>query len=112
MQKHVELELSGMTCASCAARIEKSLSRLEGVRAASVNFATGKASVEYDPARLEESDLVQRVENAGYGARVAGTGEASGEARILLEIDGITCAACVARIERALCASLGFTTPR
>ncbi|HOM83275.1 MAG TPA: heavy metal translocating P-type ATPase [Armatimonadota bacterium] len=102
MQKHVELELSGMTCASCAARIEKSLSRLEGVRAASVNFATGKASVEYDPARLEESDLVQRVENAGYGARVAGTGEASGEARILLEIDGITCAACVARIERAL----------
>ncbi|NLC56281.1 MAG: heavy-metal-associated domain-containing protein, partial [Armatimonadetes bacterium] len=70
MREQARLELSGMTCASCAARIEKSLSRLEGVETASVNFATGKAVVSYDGERLQPADLVARVAAAGYGARL------------------------------------------
>jgi Cu+-exporting ATPase len=58
-----------MTCASCAARIEKKLNRVEGVRA-SVNFATETASVTYDPDRTAPEDLVAVVETTGYTARL------------------------------------------
>jgi len=67
-----ELELEGMTCAACAARIEKRLNRLDGVEAA-VNFATESARVAYDPARTGAEDLFAAVEAAGYGAVPAGT---------------------------------------
>jgi len=63
----VELAVGGMTCASCAARIEKRLNRLEGV-SASVNYATEKATVRYDPAAVVPADLVATVEAAGYSA--------------------------------------------
>jgi Cu+-exporting ATPase len=65
----VELTVGGMTCTSCAARIEKKLNRLDGV-AATVNYATEKATVRYDPARFGTSDLVGVVEATGYTARV------------------------------------------
>jgi Cu+-exporting ATPase len=65
-RESVELDISGMTCASCAARIEKKLNKLDGVQA-SVNYATEKALVLYPtPVRIE--DLIQVVENTGYGA--------------------------------------------
>nr|WP_300151052.1 heavy metal translocating P-type ATPase [Propionicimonas sp.] len=65
-RESVELDISGMTCASCAARIEKKLNKLDGVQA-SVNYATEKALVLYpNPVRIE--DLIQVVENTGYGA--------------------------------------------
>jgi Cu+-exporting ATPase len=67
----VRLDLEGMTCASCAARIEKKLNRLDGVEA-TVNFATEQATVHCDPDRVEE--LVATVEAAGYHAREAGAG--------------------------------------
>jgi Cu+-exporting ATPase len=63
----VDLAITGMTCASCAARVEKKLNRLDGV-AASVNFATESARVTF-PASLTVGDLVSVVEQAGYGAR-------------------------------------------
>jgi Cu+-exporting ATPase len=63
----VELEISGMTCAACASRIERRLNRLEGVEAA-VNYATDSAAVRFDPARVEFDDLVRVVEATGYGA--------------------------------------------
>jgi Cu+-exporting ATPase len=63
----VELALEGMTCASCAARIEKRLNGLDGV-AASVNFATEQASVAFDPERVSPDDLIGAVEAAGYHA--------------------------------------------
>ena len=66
---HLDLALSGMTCASCAARIEKKLNRLDGV-AATVNFATEKAAVDYDASRTSPDDLIAAVEAAGYGAAV------------------------------------------
>src|SRR5207237_6771115 len=65
--ERVELAIGGMTCASCAARIERKLNRLDTVTA-SVNFATGTASVAYDPARLEPGELVTTVEATGYTA--------------------------------------------
>ena len=71
----VELDLTGMTCASCANRIERKLNKLDGVTAL-VNFATERAKVTY-PIELTADDLVSTVEAAGYGATVhrrAGTG--------------------------------------
>ncbi|MGH3030860.1 MAG: heavy metal translocating P-type ATPase [Gaiellaceae bacterium] len=62
-----ELRIEGMTCASCAVRIEKKLNTLEGVEAR-VNYATDAASVRYDPARVRLEELVGAVEAAGYRA--------------------------------------------
>jgi len=74
----IELEISGMTCASCANRIERKLNKLDGVTA-TVNYATEKAKVTYDPS-VSPDDLVGAVEAAGYQAALPkpkGTGEAS-----------------------------------
>ena len=65
---HVELSIDGMTCASCAARIEKRLNKLDGVTA-TVNFATERASVDY-PVTVDRHDLVAAVEAAGYSAEL------------------------------------------
>ncbi|HUF20397.1 MAG TPA: heavy metal translocating P-type ATPase, partial [Burkholderiales bacterium] len=103
-----DLPLEGMTCAACAARIEKSLNRLSGVTAA-VNFASERASVNFDPARASPSELVAAVEKAGY--RVP-------QQSIELQIEGMTCAACATRIEKTLnrlpgvVAEVNFATER
>ena len=65
--ERIQLELEGMTCASCAARIERKLNRLESVQAA-VNYATEEAAVSYDPRRVAVDDLIRAVESAGYRA--------------------------------------------
>ncbi|PZQ45179.1 MAG: heavy metal translocating P-type ATPase, partial [Phenylobacterium zucineum] len=65
-RESVELDISGMTCASCAARIEKKLNKLDGVQA-SVNYATEKALVLF-PTAIPVDDLIQVVQNTGYGA--------------------------------------------
>ena len=64
----VDLDISGMTCSSCAMRIEKKLNRLPGVEA-TVNYATERAHVECDP-ELDPAELVRTVEATGYEARV------------------------------------------
>jgi Cu+-exporting ATPase len=64
---HVDLAISGMTCASCAARIERRLNKLEGVTA-TVNFASEQAGVSFDPAVISINDLIGTVEATGYGA--------------------------------------------
>jgi Cu+-exporting ATPase len=65
----LELPIGGMTCASCAARVERSLGDVEGVVDASVNSATETAVVAYDPARVDRGRLVAAVESSGYGIR-------------------------------------------
>ena len=55
-----------MTCASCATRVEKKLSRVEGVEESSVNYATEQATVVYDPEQVEVDDLLEAVSAAGY----------------------------------------------
>ncbi len=81
-RERVLLEIGGMTCASCAARIERKLNRLEGVEA-SVNYATEEAVVAFDPTRVDLDRLVRAVEATGYTAapaRSARAAEESGEA--------------------------------
>ena len=65
--EHIDVPIAGMTCASCAQRVERSLNELDGV-SASVNFATEKATVDFDPATVAPGQLVQAVEAAGYQA--------------------------------------------
>ncbi|MEZ5236706.1 MAG: cation transporter [Acidimicrobiales bacterium] len=66
---HVELAVSGMTCAACAMRIEKKLNRLDGV-SATVNYATEKATVDVSGATTAPGDLIAAIEAAGYGAKL------------------------------------------
>ncbi len=65
----LELPIEGMTCASCAARIERKLNKLDGVLA-TINYATEKAAVEYDASLITHGALVEAVEQAGYSVRV------------------------------------------
>src|SRR5262245_8204324 len=74
-QTEVRLDLEGMTCASCAARIERALNKLDGVEA-TVNLATAQATVTAPPS-VSVEDLVGAVEAAGYGARAAAPAHAS-----------------------------------
>jgi P-type Cu+ transporter len=67
MAERIRLDLDGMTCASCASRIERSLNELDGVEA-TVNLATDQAAVRFDPSVVSVADLVGTVEAAGYGA--------------------------------------------
>jgi Cu+-exporting ATPase len=87
----VELPITGMTCAACARRIERGLSKAEGVTAANVNFATGRATVEYDGERTGVRRLIEVVRDVGYGTSgtafvefvVDDSARASGTARVL-----------------------------
>jgi Cu+-exporting ATPase len=87
------LPITGMTCANCAFTVERSLKKADGVSDATVNFATEQATVFLDPALLKPADLVQRVQEAGYGVVTA---------RVELPITGMTCANCAATVERTL----------
>ncbi|MEM5311266.1 heavy metal translocating P-type ATPase [Paraburkholderia sp. JHI869] len=90
-----ELEVHGMTCASCAMRVEKALAKVPGVTRASVNLATEKATVEASGG-VAPAALVAAVEKAGYEAVPVATETAT------LAIGGMTCASCANRVEKAL----------
>jgi P-type Cu+ transporter len=64
--ERVDLPITGMTCAACANRIEKQLKKQTGVEACSVNFATAKATVNYDPEKTNVANLIQTVKDTGY----------------------------------------------
>src|SRR5262245_34801138 len=66
-EQEVTFPVTGMTCASCVRRVEKALGKVEGVRGASVNLATEKARVVYEPATATPDQLKGAVERAGYG---------------------------------------------
>ncbi|MCP3676220.1 MAG: copper-translocating P-type ATPase [Deltaproteobacteria bacterium] len=82
-----------MSCASCAAKIEKGLGVLAGVDKAPVNFATEKVSISYNPDSVGPADLTEAVRRLGYG---------TGTATATIPIQGMNCASCVAKIEDAL----------
>jgi Cu+-exporting ATPase len=94
----LDLPVTGMSCASCAANVERALRKLDGVREASVNLATSRASVVFEPRLLSIPDLVKAVRDSGYDVAVA-----SEE----LSVEGISCASCVLKIEKALLALPG-----
>ncbi|MFC2997782.1 heavy metal translocating P-type ATPase [Acinetobacter sichuanensis] len=87
------LSIEGMTCASCVGRVEKALKKVDGVESAAVNLATEKAVITSSQP-IDRNTLVKAVERAGYDVPKAQP--------IELIIDGMTCASCVARVEKAL----------
>ncbi len=89
---HWSIAIEGMTCASCVARVEKALKKVDGVAEASVNLATETASVEAAPG-VSLADLTAAVSRAGYDVPVR---------EVRLQIEGMTCASCVGRVEKAL----------
>jgi Cu+-exporting ATPase len=91
--REISLPITGMTCASCVRRVERTLGKVPGVAAASVNLATEQATVTYDPTAVRLADLESAVEKAGYGVR---------REELVLPVTGLTCASCVRRVERAL----------
>jgi Cu+-exporting ATPase len=109
----VELDIGGMTCASCAMRVEKALAKLPGVARASVNLATERARVESDPT-LGPQELADAVRKAGYEATPVANADIAAQTTMNaatpaatsgiteLEIGGMTCAACALRVEKAL----------
>ncbi|MCZ7358583.1 MAG: heavy metal translocating P-type ATPase, partial [Candidatus Methanoperedens sp.] len=86
-------KITGMTCASCAANIEKALNKKDGVKNASVNFSFEKASVEYDSGIVSQSELEEVITSLGYGVA---------KSEIVLKIGGMHCASCALNIETAL----------
>ncbi|MCF8174638.1 MAG: heavy-metal-associated domain-containing protein, partial [Burkholderiaceae bacterium] len=88
----LDLPIAGMTCAACAARIEKQLNKLPGVEAA-VNFASERATVHYQAGNIAPEKMVETIRKAGFEVPPA---------TIELAIGGMTCAACSARIEKQL----------
>ncbi|MGD6834355.1 heavy metal translocating P-type ATPase [Sutcliffiella halmapala] len=70
VKEKAEFLITGMTCAACSSRIEKVLNKLDGINAATVNLALETGTVEYNPSRLTPSDIIARIEKAGYGATV------------------------------------------
>lgn len=90
---HILLPIGGMTCASCAGRVEKALRRLPGVVDASVNLSSEQADVRFDPAQLDPAKLVEAVGRAGYDVP---------HERRELAISGMTCASCSGRVEKVL----------
>lgn len=68
VKEKAEFLITGMTCAACSSRIEKVLGKMEGVNAANVNLALESGTVEYNPSKLKPSDIIARIEKAGYGA--------------------------------------------
>ena len=88
----INLPVEGMTCAACVGHVENALQSVPGVREASVNLGTEKASVEFDPAEVPFQVLEEAVSGAGYKL---GTQTAS------LNIGGMTCSACVSHIENS-----------
>ncbi|WP_410992485.1 heavy metal translocating P-type ATPase [Bacillus cereus] len=92
-QKEANLQISGMTCAACANRIEKGLKKVEGVHEANVNFALEKTKIMYDPTKTNLQQFKEKVEALGYGI-VSDKAE--------FTVSGMTCAACANRVEKRL----------
>ena len=92
-EERVDLPILGMSCASCASTIQKGLSSLKGVDKANVNFANSRATVLYQPQLVKSEDLVSSVRKSGYEV---------GTASVEIPIQGLQCASCVQKIEKAL----------
>ena len=91
-----QYKVTGMTCASCSAHVQKAVSKAQGVASADVNLATEKLTVRFNEAQIGYEQLKKTVEDAGYGLE-----ELSQPRKVELAIEGMTCAACSSAVERA-----------
>jgi Cu+-exporting ATPase len=99
---HLKLSVEGMTCASCVGRVERALRAVPGVASAAVNLAGESAQVRYD-APADAAGIVAALAQAGYPARTA---------EVALDIENMSCASCVGRVEKALAATPGVLEAR
>jgi Cu+-exporting ATPase len=90
--KELSVDITGMTCASCATRIEKVLNKVDGVEA-NVNLAMENAKITYDEEKVNVGDIVDKIEKIGYGVA---------KEKTEFDIRGMTCASCAGRIEKGL----------
>ncbi len=87
------IHITGMTCTTCAATIEKGLAETPGVEKANVSFASEKATLEYDPSKVDLSRIRDTISQTGYGVATR---------KSSFPVSGMTCASCVSRVEEAL----------
>lgn len=99
MNSKETIRISGMSCAACAARVEKVLNNLEGVKNAAVNLAVEKAAVEYDKNIISIEDIIDAIKKLGYDAV---SEQADTISSAVLKVSGMSCAACAARVEKQL----------
>jgi len=116
MVRKETLQVAGMSCAACAARIEKGLNRLDGVNSANVNLALERVDIEYEDSSLSPERFTEVIEKLGYRVIPSQDDDIK---RVTLKIGGMTCAACSARIEKKLnslegvqAANINLTTER
>ena len=72
-----KFDVTGMSCSACSSHVEKSVSKLEGIKTVSVNLLTNSMQVEYDETKLDTGKIIEAVEHAGYGASVKEDGKAA-----------------------------------
>jgi Cu+-exporting ATPase len=96
------IHIKGMTCASCVRRVEKSLQSLDGMENASVNFASEQATVEYDPQILDSVKIREKIREVGYDVVDAASDRKKDRNKTIISVGGMTCAACVRRVENSL----------
>ncbi|KKK46039.1 MAG: Copper-exporting P-type ATPase A [Candidatus Lokiarchaeum sp. GC14_75] len=96
------LNIQGMSCAACVQTVEKALNKAEGIIEANVNLTTEKAYLTYDPKKIKKRELLDIVAKTGYGATLETT-------KIMIKIGGMSCAACVQTVEKALNKAEGIT---
>jgi Cu+-exporting ATPase len=101
------LHISGMTCSSCVANIERHLLKVQGISSVLVALMAQKAEVKYDPAYIMPSQIANRVIRLGYCATVV-EGEQDGRCTVELQIEGMTCSSCVHLIESTLLKKSGI----
>lgn len=77
--EHMQYDIDGMTCASCSQTIEKVINKLDGVQSASVNLATEKMVVDFNPSELSSNDIMEAVKNSGYSAKESLSQEAQAD---------------------------------
>ncbi len=93
MNKSLQVDILGMTCAACSSRIEKVLSKKDGVKSVNVNLLANKASLEYDDEKIKPLEIIEAIEKTGFEVP---------EVSKILRVSGMTCAACSSRLDKVL----------
>lgn len=101
-----QYKVSGMTCANCALTIEKGLGKMEGVKSAAVNFASEKLTLEIEPDKISDTEILARIKDLGYRAQ----SENDREGQLQFKVSGMTCANCALTIEKKLKATPGVNS--
>ncbi len=91
--RRIDLPVTGMSCAACSSRVQNILSGLKGVESAAVNLPAEKATIYFNPSEVSVDELIKSIEGLGFGVSIS---------KITVPIKGMTCAACVKRVQDTL----------